>query len=163
VMLALLLCAAEASATPIGVFSFAVDGDPNIGPFFTVENLADPSASFSNVIIDLFSNLSLVVSLSLGDLAPLTLVQTLDDLTALSFDAAFLTFGFGSGVVANVVLTALSFLCDGTTCSSPFAGPVSTSIDFDPGNIPEPSALLLVATGVTAVLRGRGPRRRLRP
>lgn len=164
-VLAFFLMSSNATAAPIGFFSFDVDADPNIGPFFTVENFSDPGETFTAVVIQLFAGVTFVTDLFLGDIDPFGLVQSLDDLRALSFDSAVLRFDFPNVSPQAVSLDNLSFVCDDLACTSPMGGPFSAAIELpaDPGPgpapVPEPSALVLLATGLGVMARAVRRRR----
>jgi hypothetical protein len=154
----------EAFAAPIGIFSFDVNVDPNLGPFFTVENVSDPGAPFVDITIQLFDDVTPIHDLSLDDIDPFGIAQTLSDLRLFSFDSAVLRFGFLSSTQV-VPLAGLSFSCDANECTSPAGGPISSFIEYtspDPGPepVPEPSTLLLVTSGFAAAWRVRSRRRR---
>jgi hypothetical protein len=163
----------RASADAIGIFSFDVDSV--FGPFFTVEN--DSGASFTQVAIDLFSDAQgdqdLVTSLSLPDVDPGGIWQTLDDLTSDSFGSAVLSFLYApTGTIQIPVLTALDFACDAEAgCSTTLVPPPAVLIDFvanqggsggDGGGgtqpVPEPPTWVLLGAALAAITVAAGRR-----
>ena len=164
----------RASADTIGIFSFDVDSI--FGPFFTVEN--DSAASFTEVAIDLFfgsqGDQDLVTSLSLPDVDPGGIWQTLDDLTSDAFGSAVLSFLYAPpGAVQIPVLTALDFTCDAEAgCSTTLVPPPAVLIDFvanqggsgggDGGGgtqpVPEPPTWMLLGAALAAITVAAGRR-----
>lgn len=155
---------ARASADAIGIFSF--DVDPVFGPGFTVEN--DSADAFTEVAIDLFAGAlpdaqDAVTSLTLPDVDPFGVWQTLDDLTSERFGSAVLRFLYApAGSIPSPILTALDFTCDPEAgCSTTLVPPPAVVIDFTANSggsgggggtqVPEPPTWALLGVGVAAM------------
>lgn len=159
IALMILAAPSRASASPVGSFSY--DVDEFFGPVFTIENFFDSPGTFTNVVVHLLLGANDVVDLSLGELSAGTLGQTIDDLSGISFDSASLDLTFtAAGSLQVNELTGLLFDFDPDLFA--YTGNTATTvIDFtaEPTqSVPEPSTLLLVASGLAVTLRHRRSR-----
>jgi len=163
-----LLISTPAHAAAIGVFQwseYTPDQCDNVGlcgAFFSVSNtLTGPDISlgtlddtFSNVSVNLTTDAG-PMSLILGDIAPGSSSQSIDDLSATTIAIAALTLTFGPP-------GSIQLLDEFGNVVTGLTAPGSVLIDYvasPPTSVPEPSTLLLLFIGGLSVLaHARWPR-----
>ncbi len=166
-----LLVHTTAHATPIGDFSWnehtQVECDAGLcGAFFSVANFSDdPIFSFGllgDSFFDVFVNLQIegvTQSLSLGDIAPANSSQSFEDLFGVTIASAGLTLTFGiPGLPGFIQLLDQ----DGNIVTA-LTAPGSLLIDYAAdtvAQVPEPSVMLLFASGLVGLALARRARRR---
>lgn len=161
--LLLLLAPGVVCALPIGTFNWNEHSTEDCdlfslcGAYFSVENFSDdpinslgaPGENFADVFVDLATDLGLQ-SLALGDIAPGSSSQSIDDLSGTIISSASLRLSFGlAGVLSVAGLSA----------------PGSELIDFvaddaDDGSVeaPEPPVAALMVLGLLGIAASRKSR-----
>lgn len=169
-LLGSLLLQAAANAIPIGDFNWSEYSQDECavglcGAFFSVDNFStDPGLSLG-VLGDTFYGVSVnlqtdggPLSLLLGDIAPGSSSQSIDDLFGAIISSAALTLTFGLPQLPG----SIQFLDQAGGIVSALTGPGSVLIDYTAPitQVPESSTLLLVAVGLATLLGYRRLRSR---
>ena len=162
-----LMISTPAHATPIGSFNWSEYTQEQCdvglcGAFFFVGNFStDPDISlgalgdtFFNVSVDLQTGGG-PLSLLLGDIAPGNSSQSIEDLFATTITAAALTFSFG---LPGTIQLLDEFGNGVTALTAPGSLLIDYSASVPPTPTPEPSTLLLLIGGLSALAHARRTR-----
>jgi PEP-CTERM motif len=146
ILLALAACLVPTPAwcgPMVDVGTFSWDPDFGFGPTFTVQNLPGSGGDFADVLVLLTLTDASIFSVDLGTVAQGESAQTSVDLSGLQIDFGNLSLTFNSPGTSNPLLGTV-------TVASLLAEDAVEAIRFAPdaAPVPEPSSVLLVASGM---------------